>query len=140
MAWQKRHWFQFTAIFSMMFALIGFSYNVWRMEVTEENANIRDASFEMLKQLSELELIIYAAYYDQDKQRGNPRQAWVTVGLINDLAMLTRPQVIASSQQLQTLWQQHWQAISTSRHSVDILINAIEANRQQVRIQITILQ
>lgn len=32
--------YQLTVIFSVLFALLGFTYNVWRMEVTEQNSNI----------------------------------------------------------------------------------------------------
>jgi len=64
--------YQVTVIFSVLFALIGFSYNVWRMEVSEENSNIRTACFEMLINLSSLEQLIYAAHYDADKDEGNP--------------------------------------------------------------------
>ena len=38
--------YRMTLIFSVVLALIGFSYNVWRMEVTEKNSTIRTASFE----------------------------------------------------------------------------------------------
>ena len=30
-----------TATFSLLFAVVGFSYNAWRMEVSEKNNNIR---------------------------------------------------------------------------------------------------
>jgi len=36
--------YYFTAVFSMIFAVTGFSYNAWRMEVSEANNNIRTAS------------------------------------------------------------------------------------------------
>ena len=58
--------YQATALFSVLFALLGFSYNVWRMEVTEQNSNVRDAAFELLLQLAELEQVVYAAHYDND--------------------------------------------------------------------------
>ena len=58
--------YQVAVIASLLFALLGFSYNVWRMEVSENNNNMRTASFEMLKNLSSLEQLIYSAYYDDD--------------------------------------------------------------------------
>ncbi|MCL1123885.1 hypothetical protein [Shewanella surugensis] len=58
--------FQLTAIFSALFALVGFSYNVWRMEISEHNTTVRSASFELLLQLAELESIIYANFYDKN--------------------------------------------------------------------------
>lgn len=63
-----------TAIFSLIFSLLGFSYNAWRMEVSEDNSNIREAAFEVLKELGELEQIVYALHYDHDQTSGSPRK------------------------------------------------------------------
>ena len=41
------------------------------MEVSENNNNIRTASFEMLINLSSLEQLVYSAYYDNDLKEGN---------------------------------------------------------------------
>ena len=71
----KLHLYQLTVIFSVLFALLGFTYNVWRMEVTEENSNIRTASFEVLLTLSSLEQLVYSAHYDGDEQEGNPHES-----------------------------------------------------------------
>lgn len=125
--------FQLTALFSMLFALIGFSYNVWRMEISEYNANVRDASFEMLLQLSELELIIYAGHYDKDKITGNPRKAWVKVGLINDLSQITNPRMQKATQLLRQSWQENWQSFSTDNASTTKIIAAIDNTREEVR-------
>lgn len=92
--------FQLTAVFSMLFALVGFSYNVWRMEITEYNNNVRSASFELLLQLSELESIIYAAHYDQDVIQGSPRKGWIKVNLIADLSVVTEPDIQTAAEAL----------------------------------------
>jgi hypothetical protein len=46
--------YSMTLFLSVIFALVGFSYNVWRMEASEQNNNIRTACFEMLLELSAL--------------------------------------------------------------------------------------
>ena len=61
-----------TAIFSLIFAVVGFSYNAWRLEVTEDNSNIRTTAFEVLTELAELQQLIYSAHYDHDMVAGNP--------------------------------------------------------------------
>ena len=83
---RRMKWYQATAIFSVLFALLGFTYNVWRLEVTERNSSRREASFESLLQLAELEQLVFAAHYDQDAVAGNPRVGWVKVGLLVDLS------------------------------------------------------
>ncbi|NMH65626.1 hypothetical protein [Shewanella salipaludis] len=125
--------FQTTAVFSMLFALIGFSYNVWRMEVTETNATLREASFEMLLQLSELELNVYAAYYDQDAIEGNPRRGWVKVGLIEDLSMIMPAEIRVAAKELKRSWSEHWPRLPTEETSAISVVTAIDATRAQVR-------
>ncbi|GIU38064.1 hypothetical protein L2719_07155 [Shewanella schlegeliana] len=125
--------FQLTAVFSMLFALVGFSYNVWRMEITEYNSNVRSASFELLLQLSELESIVYAAHYDQDPVLGNPRKGWVKVNLIADLSMVTEPELSIAAEELKLSWQSNWQQLADNEASAQAVVTKIDDTRAQVR-------
>ena len=116
----------------MFFALLGFSYNVWRMEVSEENSNIRTACFEMLLELSSLEQLIYVAHYDQDDKTASPRIGWVKVALVADLSVLTSDDITKHSLILKKVWSQHWQLMLTDENSVVKIVSAIE----QVRVEI----
>jgi len=136
----KLHLYQITVIFSVIFALLGFSYNVWRMEVSEENSNIRTACFEMLINLSSLEQQIYAAHYDGDKKQGNPRNGWVTVGLIADLSALTDDAVKKESIALKETWSAHWETIPTSKNSVDKLVGSIDSVRAKIKYLLSSLE
>ncbi len=124
--------YQATALFSVLFALLGFSYNVWRMEVTEQNSNVRDAAFELLLQLAELEQLVFAAHYDRDPERGNPRDGWVKVGLINDLSRSCSPEVAQQSALLKEAWSQSWEMLPDDRASAERVIGAIDATRLSV--------
>ena len=130
---KKLDLYQLAVIFSVLFALVGFSYNVWRMEASEENSNIRTACFEMLINLSSLEQLIYAAHYDADTKEGNPRKGWVTVGLIEDLSVLTNEAVSKESAALKESWSIHWSTITTSRDSVDKMVKGISAVRTEIK-------
>ena len=125
--------YQRTVIFSLLFTLVGFSYNVWRMEVSENNNNIRTASFEMLKNLSSLEQLIYSAYYDDDIKEGNPRKGWVIVGLIDDLSVLTNENVKTKTTELKNVWSLHWETIATSQQTVDSVIASIDSVRDEIK-------
>ena len=46
------------AIISLFVALGGLSYNTWRDKIIEENRSVRIASFEVLKNLWELQLVV----------------------------------------------------------------------------------
>ena len=104
---QRLKLYQATAIFSMLFALMGFSYNVWRMEETERNSNSREACFELLLQLAELEQLVYAAHYDNDEVNGSPRTGWVKVGLIVDLSLAAGGDIHFAARALHATWSEH---------------------------------
>jgi hypothetical protein len=131
--------YQATAIFSVLFALLGFSYNVWRMEVTEHNSSVRAASFELLLQLAELEQIVYAGHYDGDTTRGNPRDGWVKVGLVVDLSRACSERVVASADGLKAVWAESWEALAEDRARADQVVAAIDQVRAEVRRQLTSL-
>jgi len=132
--------FYITSIFSMVVAVIGFSYNAWRMELTEDNNNIRTASFEVLTELSELEQIIYAAHYDKDMQEGNPRKAWVKVGLIVDLSGLISQQVENEADHLKTLWTNSWQLVKDDEVATQKLVVQIDKVRISIKMDLKNLQ
>ena len=138
--YKKLHLYQATVIFSVLFALIGFSYNVWRMEASEENNNIRTACFETLINLSSLEQLIYSAHYDKDQKEGNPRKGWVTVGLIVDLSSLTNNAVKEESATLKEVWSSHWDTMATSKDSVDIIVASIDSVRAEIKILLNSLE
>jgi O-succinylbenzoate synthase len=125
--------YQATAIFSVLFALVGFSYNVWRMEVTEHNSNVRSAAFELLLQLAELEQLVYAAHYDKDPQRGNPRDGWVKVGLIADLSHSCGDSARDAASDLRSTWSANWQQLSTERRAADAVVAGIDVTRGEVQ-------
>ena len=132
---QKRFLFyQITVVFSVLFALVGFSYNVWRMEASEHNNNIRTACFEMLIELSALEQLVYTAHYDGDIKEGSPRKGWVKVGLINDLSMLTDEPTTARAVALKKVWSGTWDSMATNRDSVNAIVRAIDEVRDQIKL------
>lgn len=136
----KLRLFYVTSILSMVVAVIGFSYNAWRMELTEDNNNIRTASFEVLTELSELEQIIYAAHYDKNKQDGNPRKAWVKVGLIVDLSSLISEQVEKEANDLKILWSNNWQLVNDDESVTQKLVEQMEQVRLSIKYDLKNLQ
>ena len=132
--------FYITSIFSMIFAVLGFSYNTWRMELSEDNSNIRTAAFEVLLQLSELEQVIYAAHYDKNTAEGSPRKGWVKVGLVNELSVLIGPQVKIESVQLKLIWSERWQDVTSSEDAVIELVAQIDKVRGSINVALRHLQ
>ncbi|MBB1385985.1 MULTISPECIES: hypothetical protein [Pseudoalteromonas] len=122
----------FTAIASVVFAFIGFSYNAWRMEVSEDNNNTRIASFQILQELAELELIVFAAHYDSNEVEGSPRKGWVKVNLIHDLSYLAVDKVRLKAQKLQKNWQTNWPNMVEHESAAQSITHAIDNVRIEV--------
>ncbi|TQF67914.1 hypothetical protein [Pseudoalteromonas luteoviolacea] len=137
---QKLQLYQFSVIFSMVFALIGFSYNTWRLEVTENNNNIRLACFEMLKELAALEQLVYVAHYDGDVISASPRKGWIKVGLIKDFSYLTSAQVQGNASSLHQTWSNNWESITTSSQSVELVVRDIDKVKDEIKTLLTTLQ
>ena len=72
---RKLQVYYLTAVLGVVIALLGFGYNTWRLEISENNNNIRTAAFESFKALATLEQIIYARHYDQNEQDGSPQKS-----------------------------------------------------------------
>lgn len=51
------------ALLSLLVALISLGYNTWRNEATEDHRNIREAGFQVLLQLGELQQIVSHRHY-----------------------------------------------------------------------------
>ena len=130
---QKVLLFQITTVLGVLFGVVAFSYNVWRMEITEANNNTRTACFEILKELAELEQLIYSAHYDKDESAGSPRKGWVKVGLIVDLSILVSTRVEAKAVTLKTVWSQNWDKYARERASVETLVSSIDLVREEIK-------
>ncbi|WP_231731535.1 hypothetical protein [Colwellia sp. TT2012] len=109
------------------------------MEVSENNNNIRTASFHILLNLFSLEQIVYAAYYDNDMKAGNPRKGRITVGLIGAFAVLTNDEVKNKAKTLYNVWSAHWQEMPTNQLSVDKIVEAIDSVRYEIKLALSSL-
>ena len=130
---QKLFLYQLTTIIGTVLALSGFSYNVWRMEVTEHNNNVRTASFEILTTLAELEQLIYQAHYDHDETSSSPRVGWVKVGLVADLSVLTDKDIETAATELKQVWAQHWSSYASQQSSVETISVSIKKMRHVIQ-------
>ncbi len=137
---RKLQIFYITSVFSMVFAVLGFGYNAWRMEITEDNSNIRTAAFEVLTELSEMQQMIYAAHYDKDLQEGSPRKIWVKVGLIVDLSGLISAQVETEAMQLESVWSESWQQLNSDETKALALVSQIDSVRNEIKMTLKNLQ
>lgn len=120
------------AIISLFVALTALGYNTWRNEQTEQNRTIRQAGFEMLLHIGELQRVSYLAHYDQDEQGGNPRKGWAEVLVLGDLAELMPESSQAHAAALHEVWSRHWEGLGKNDLSVAAIDAAIDDLRADV--------
>jgi hypothetical protein len=120
------------AIISLCVALTALGYNTWRNEQTEQNRNTRQAGFEMLLHIGELQRISYLAHYDQDEQGGSPRKGWAEVLVLRDLADLMPASTQAQADGLHEVWGRHWSGLGKKEQSVEAIDSAVEKLRADV--------
>ncbi|MFQ5633741.1 MAG: hypothetical protein ACE5G3_00225 [Gammaproteobacteria bacterium] len=120
------------AVISLLVALTALSYNTWRNEQTEENRNIRQAGFEMLLHISELQRITYLAHFDKDRQAGNPRRGWVEILVLQDLAKLMPASERMRAAALHETWEANWSGLGSRDEAVEAIDAAIEDLRGDI--------
>jgi hypothetical protein len=117
------------AIISLIIAITTLFYTTWREEQTEKNRNIRQAAFEVLKHLGELQIVVNYAHYESDNSMGNPVLGWGHIAIIGDLSELLPPPVPSSSEKLVSTWTNTWETLKTSNENTQLISNEIDKTR-----------
>lgn len=119
------------AIVSLFVAAFSLVYAAWRQEVTEDQRTVRQAGFEILRNLGELQIVADHAHYTADALQGNPVTGWGRVLMIRDLARL----MPASAQQhagiLHQTWEKEWQGLGENTASSERITTAINNCREE---------
>ena len=98
------------ALISLAVALSALSYNTWRNEKSETNRNHRQAAFEILSKLNQLQQVVFHRHYDKDEtDKGNPRLGWTIVLTIGDLSQLLEAPMPEKAQMLRATWGSNWE-------------------------------
>jgi len=121
------------AIISLVVAISALSYNTWRNETTEENRNVRLASFEILVQLGKLQIITDHAHYGKDNQMGNPITGWGHVAMVEDLSFLMPEPLPEMARNLKKIWQANWEGLGKDQKSAMKITEAITTMREAVK-------
>ncbi len=122
--------YHLVAVISLVTALGGLSLDTWRDHQNELHQTQRQASFEMLKHLAELQSIVDHAHYAGDTARGDPIEGWKHVLLLRDLSAVLPVSNQQHSQRLLLIWQQQWESLMQNAGSEAVLSQAIEQSRR----------
>jgi hypothetical protein len=123
------------ALISLVIALSSLSYNTWRNEQTEENRNQRQASFQILLTLNELQQLVFHHHYDKDtKNKGNLRTGWSYVLSLQDFAMILQSPFPKPAEQLHQVWSENSQYLATDETKVKLVTASIDDLRTEILI------
>ncbi len=123
---------QSLAILSLVIALTSFSHSAWRTEQSEQNRTTRQAAFQMLVALGQMQEVVYRAHYDHDAVRGSPRTGWVYVQTISDFSAAMPASVGHDAQLLLEAWRDHWEGLGTRDDDAAAISDAVDHCRASV--------
>lgn len=106
------------ALISLSVALIGLSYNTWRNETSESQRNIRQAAFQVIESLGELQEVADFRYYYFPFERSGSNEGelrlrgYGSVTMVRDLMNLMPAPAPVASDKLFRLWNEHVNALA----------------------------
>ncbi|MGB5538870.1 MAG: hypothetical protein WBO37_02130 [Gammaproteobacteria bacterium] len=118
------------ALISLVVALSSLGYNTWRNEQTEANRNQRQAAFEVLLKLGELQQVVFHSHYDRDADKGNPRTGWAYILTVRDLSQVTGAPMSGMADELVATWSAHWQELGSDQSGADSIMSGIDQARE----------
>mgnify|MGYP001819084115 CR=1 FL=1 len=125
----------FVAIVSLAVAVTSLGYNTWRNESSEFNRNQRLISIEVLKNLGELQQVVYHRHWDMDTMdEGNPLTGWAIILTTHDLANVLEAPLPESAERLRATWNQHYKNLGSGKD--DEHIKSIVEAINQVRVDV----
>lgn len=105
------------ALISLFIAVGSLAYNTWRNETTEEQRNIRHASFRVLENLGELQQVVDMRYYylpfegSTDREGDLRIRGFGNAAMINDLMMLMPAPAPDAGEALHREWNEYFGAL-----------------------------
>ncbi len=112
------------ALISLVVAITSLGYNTWRNEHSEFNRNQRQASFQILLTLGELQELVFHNIYDPDFiNAGNARTGWALVLTLRDLSQVIEGDVADRGVDLHGTWGDRWKGIENQDKDSETAVN-----------------
>ncbi len=123
------------ALISLVVAITSLGYNTWRNEASEGNRNQRLISIELLRNLSQLQGVVYHHVWDKDyEDKGNLRTAWVYVLTVKDLSRTLGEPVPESATTLWQVWNENYNDLGPENGPYNAVIGALEDVRRDTHV------
>jgi len=114
-------------------ALSALGYNTWRNESSEANRNVRQAGFEIIKHVGELQKITYIAHFDRKNVKTGTKIAWTEVLILKELSRLMPVAIQNKADTLTTVWRENWQGLKSES---DFSLAEIDLALHELRMEV----
>ncbi len=94
---------------------------------------MRQAGFEIIKHIGELQKITYTAHFDKKNLKTDPKVAWSEVLILKDLSRLMPATVEAKAEALTTAWEKNWQGL---KDEDDLSLAEIDIALHELRMEV----
>jgi len=129
------------ALISLIVALTSLGYSTWRNETTEAHRNVRQASFQMLDQIGQLQQIVDTRYYAGDRSGMTRIAAWGKAALIRDMGPLVSPASAQRAQEVFDTWSAKAEDLDAGRPEAESEISrSLNGARGQVLNDLRVLR
>lgn len=129
------------ALISLVVALTAFSYTTWRNETTEAHRNVRQAAFQMLDEIGQLQQIVDNRYYAGDRSEMSRIAGWGKAGLLRDLGPLVSPATAKRAQAAFDAWSANAEGIDAHDAEAEKRVShSIKQLREQVLAELMALR
>ena len=126
------------AILSLSIAISALGYNSWRNEQSEQNRNIRQAGFEIIKETAKLQHFLDNTTFLTAKERSStPIEGWVRIRLIQSLSMFMNQAVQSKANFLFLFWKDNWQNLKLEQNTNKDLSIIIDELVKEVRVELS---
>jgi len=105
------------AIWSLCVAVLALSVNAFMSQKAERNLNTRQAAFELIMQLGELDNITNQIHYSNVDKDSWRIDGWGNITLIQDLSILLNSRVETKAKELLSVWQVHHSDLGESENT-----------------------
>ena len=121
------------SIISLVIAIVALTFNTWRANTSEDNRNLRYATFEMIMQLGELQLITDQLHYNAEAGKADTISGWGHIALIEDLAAVLPPEFEQQAEALKQTWAENVNSLGKAERSVESITAEIQELRGVTR-------
>ena len=100
------------SVLIMIFAMLSLVYSIYRTDVNQKNNIYREAGFELLQQLNQLQLVTDKELYGI-KSKERFIDGWANIMMIGDLSIYFKLNIQTQSKTLELAWSENFEKLDT---------------------------